>query len=89
MRFVNERAELCGAQVRQRSAEWEKACQRLGATTVRTMADEFVVQRGAGRFVVNWVSSGIPCVRSVGGEGRRWDAAAGAFKRELLRVLGA
>lgn len=70
MSMANERAAAQADHVRKLSARWEAVCQQLGATTERIMADEFEVQRDADRFVVNWVSSGRPCVRSVGADGR-------------------
>ena len=65
MRFANDRAAECAVQARERSAAWEVACCGMGAGTVRTMADEFEALLGVDWFVVNWVSTGRPCVRSV------------------------
>ena len=88
MRFANDRAAECAVQARERSAAWEVACCGMGAGTVRTMADEFEALLGVDWFVVNWVSTGRPCVRSVVAGRREFDVAARAFRARLLRALG-
>jgi hypothetical protein len=49
----------------------------------RILEDEFEVERAGHRFVVNWVTTGMPCVCSVVDGQRVFTGEAFAFRREL------